>query len=88
MHWGFLLPLFPLAVSVCLAQAPPLRGDTVVTGTYDPLSLEEMDRSVTVHMPGGKIGIEIGPDFSILMTGTVNKVAEGTMHPELFLVKV
>ena len=39
-------------------------------------------------MPGGKIGIEIGTDFSILMTGTVNKVAEGTMHPELFLVKV
>jgi diaminopimelate epimerase len=46
------------------------------------------DRSVTVHMPGGKIGIEIGDNFSILMTGTVNKVAEGTMHPDLFLVKV
>ena len=47
-----------------------------------------VDRSVTVHMPGGKIGIEIGDNFSILMTGTVNKVAEGTMHPDLFLVKV
>ena len=47
-----------------------------------------IDSKVTVHMPGGQIGIEIGPDFSILMTGTVNKVAEGTMHPELFLVKV
>src|SRR5882724_444179 len=47
-----------------------------------------VDRSVTVHMPGGTIGIEIGDNFSIMMTGTVNKVADGTMHPELFAVKV
>lgn len=47
-----------------------------------------VDASVTVHMPGGTIGIEIAPDFSIMMTGTVNKVAEGVMHPELFAVKV
>ena len=39
-------------------------------------------------MPGGTIGIEIGSDYAINMTGTVNKVAEGTMHPELFAVKV
>lgn len=47
-----------------------------------------VDRDLTVHMPGGQIGIEIGDNFSIMMTGTVNKVAEGTMHPELFAVKV
>jgi diaminopimelate epimerase len=47
-----------------------------------------VDRDVTVHMPGGQIGIEIGDGFSIMMTGTVNKVAEGQMHPELFAVKV
>lgn len=47
-----------------------------------------VDRNVTVHMPGGQIGIRIGDDFSIMMTGTVNKVAEGVMHPELFAVKV
>jgi diaminopimelate epimerase len=47
-----------------------------------------VDRDVTVHMPGGQIGIEIGDGFSIMMTGTVNKVADGTMHPELFNVKV
>lgn len=47
-----------------------------------------VDRSITVHMPGGQIGIEIGDGFSIMMTGTVNKVAEGTMHRELFDVKV
>ncbi|MBL9203372.1 MAG: diaminopimelate epimerase [Opitutaceae bacterium] len=47
-----------------------------------------VDRDLTVHMPGGQIGIGIGDGFSIMMTGTVNKVAEGTMHPELFEVKV
>jgi diaminopimelate epimerase len=47
-----------------------------------------VDRNVTVHMPGGRIGIEIGDDFSILMTGTVNKVADGEMHPDLFEVNV
>jgi diaminopimelate epimerase len=47
-----------------------------------------VDRDVTVHMPGGKIGIRISPEFDIRMTGTVNRVAEGTMHAELFQVKV
>ena len=47
-----------------------------------------VDRSVTVRMPGGQIGIEIGEGFAITMTGTVNKVAEGQMHPELFAVRV
>jgi diaminopimelate epimerase len=47
-----------------------------------------VDKNITVHMPGGKIGIEIGDQFSIMMTGTVNKVAVGEMHPELFAVKV
>jgi diaminopimelate epimerase len=47
-----------------------------------------VDADVTVHMPGGTIGIEISEGFAIRMTGTVNKVAEGFMHPELFAVKV
>lgn len=47
-----------------------------------------VDGDVTVHMPGGRIGIIIGPDFAIRMTGTVNQVAEGVMLPELFLVKI
>ena len=47
-----------------------------------------VDRSVTVRMPGGSIAIEIGDHFSITMTGTVNKVASGEMHPELFDVTV
>jgi diaminopimelate epimerase len=44
-----------------------------------------VDDEVTVHMPGGTLGIAIGADYSVGMTGTVNRVATGTMHPELFL---
>jgi diaminopimelate epimerase len=47
-----------------------------------------VDRSVTVKMPGGMISIEIGDGFSIQMTGTVGKVADGEMHPELLSVSV
>jgi len=47
-----------------------------------------VDRTVTVHMPGGKIGIEIGDGFAIRMTGPVIRVGEGTLHPELFTTKV
>jgi diaminopimelate epimerase len=47
-----------------------------------------IDRSVTVHMPGGKISIEIGDDFAIKMTGPVARVAEGAMHAELFTTEL
>ena len=69
-------------------------GYTLASGSSSSASaavahrLGLVDRSVTVHMPGGQIGIEIGDNVSISMTGTVNKVAEGTMHPELFAVRV
>ena len=41
------------------------------------------DRSITVHMPGGQLAIEIGKDFDVVMTGPVTKVAEGIVSPEL-----
>lgn len=46
------------------------------------------DRSITVHMPGGKLAIEIGNDFDILMTGPVTKVGEGVMFPEMLAEKL
>jgi diaminopimelate epimerase len=46
--------------------------------------LDLCDPSVTVHMPGGTLGIEIAPDFSIVMTGPVTRVADVTADPELF----
>jgi diaminopimelate epimerase len=45
-------------------------------------------RSVAVRMPGGTIGIEIGEGYSVTMTGSVTRVAEGELHPELFRVTV
>ncbi len=42
------------------------------------------DPSMTVHMPGGEISIEIGDGFSIQMTGPVTKVSEGTISEEIF----
>ena len=43
-----------------------------------------VDNSITVHMPGGKLAIEIGKSFDVLMTGPVTKVGEGTMSAEIF----
>ncbi len=69
-------------------------GYTLASGSSSSASaavahkLGLVDRSVTVHMPGGRIGIEIGDNFAIRMTGPVTRVAEGTLHPELFTTKV
>lgn len=40
------------------------------------------DGKVTVHMPGGEITVEIGGDWSVLMTGSVNSVCEGAFSEE------
>ena len=42
-----------------------------------------VDDRVAVHMPGGQIGIEIGADFAIRMTGAVTHVGDGTLDPEM-----
>lgn len=47
-----------------------------------------VDREITVHMPGGQIRIEIGDEFAVRMTGPVTRVAEGSLHPELFSTTV
>ena len=46
------------------------------------------DRSITVHMPGGKIGIEIGDDYQIRMTGPATSVAVMHFDPEALDFKV
>ncbi len=40
-----------------------------------------VDADLTVHMPGGKIIIGIGADFSIVMTGPTTPVGVFEMHP-------
>jgi diaminopimelate epimerase len=42
------------------------------------------DRDITVHMPGGKLEISIGPAFEIKMTGPVLKVYTGDIAEEAF----
>jgi diaminopimelate epimerase len=69
-------------------------GYTLASGSSSSASaavahqLGLVDAHLTVHMPGGQIGIEIAPDFSVKMTGPVTRVAEGVLHPELFTTKV
>jgi diaminopimelate epimerase len=43
-----------------------------------------VDRKISVHMPGGVIQIEIREGFDILMTGSVTRVSEGVISPEIF----
>ena len=47
-----------------------------------------VDRQVTVHMPGGRLSIDIGDGYAIRMTGPVVKVGDGMLHPEMFTTKV
>lgn len=64
-------------------------GYTLASGSSSSASaavarrLGLVDGAVTVHMPGGKLGIEIGDDYAIRMTGPVTKVAEGVMAGEM-----
>lgn len=64
-------------------------GYTLASGSSSSASaavahrLGLVDDKVTVHMPGGQIGIEIGQDFAIKMTGSVTRVGEGTLDPEM-----
>lgn len=46
--------------------------------------LGHCDSDIVVHMPGGKIYITISDGYDILMAGSVTKVAEGTISPEIF----
>jgi len=68
-------------------------GYTLASGSSSSASaavahkLGLVDRSVSVHCPGGIIKIEIGENFSIQMTGSVTRVAEGVISPEMFSVK-
>lgn len=42
-----------------------------------------VDQSVTVHMPGGTIAIEIGDNYEITMTGPVTRIADGLLDKEM-----
>ena len=43
-----------------------------------------VDNRITVHMPGGKLGIEIDDQFQVLMRGPASKVGDIELARELF----
>lgn len=63
-------------------------GYTLASGSSSSASaavayrLGLVDGSVTVHMPGGRLTIEISPDYLIRMTGPVTRVAQGQLDLE------
>ena len=65
-------------------------GYTLASGSSSSASaavahkLGLVDKNVSVHCPGGVIKIEIGDAFAIRMTGSVTKVSEGVISPEIF----
>ncbi len=65
-------------------------GYTLASGSSSSASaavahkLGLVDNHVTVHCPGGDITIEIRDGFDILMTGSVTRVFEGVISPEMF----
>ncbi len=69
-------------------------GYTLASGSSSSASaaiarrLGLVDAAVTVHMPGGTLGIEIADDFAIRMTGPVTAVAQGTISNEMFTTKI
>ena len=42
------------------------------------------DSTITVHMPGGSLAIEVDDNFLVRMTGPVGKVGEGKLSDEIF----
>ena len=42
------------------------------------------DSDVAVHMPGGELFIQIGPNYQVALTGPVTRISEGYLHPDLF----
>jgi diaminopimelate epimerase len=69
-------------------------GYTLASGSSSSASaaiarrLGLVDPSVTVHMPGGTLGIEIADDFAIRMTGPVTAVSQGTIANEMFTIRL
>jgi diaminopimelate epimerase len=42
------------------------------------------DPQIKVHMPGGRIDVNVSDEFSITITGPVTKIAEGVISGEIF----
>jgi diaminopimelate epimerase len=47
--------------------------------------LGRCDESITVHMPGGRLEIELSPEYAVSMTGPVTRICAGNIDNEMFL---
>jgi len=80
--------------NLCLEIWERGAGYTLASGTSASAAaavahrLGLVDRALRVHMPGGTLEVGIGADYAITMTGSVNRIADGALHPELFTVKL
>jgi diaminopimelate epimerase len=57
-------------------------SSTAAAATAHKLGL--CDGDITVHMPGGKLEIQISPDFTARMRGPVTRVYSGNIDQEMF----
>ena len=58
-------------------------GSSSCAAAAAALRLGLVDSPITVHMPGGDLLIEIDGRGLVHMTGPVEPVMEGTLHPEV-----
>jgi len=42
-----------------------------------------VDKEVAIHMPGGKLQIQLDEKYNIRMTGAVRQISEGVLHDEM-----
>jgi diaminopimelate epimerase len=57
-------------------------GSSSCAAACAAVRLELCDSPVTVEMPGGKLSIQVAPDFTVTMLGPVTRVADGDLDPE------
>ena len=89
LHSTVICPRLPKGDNFLLPESAK-SGYTLASGSSSSASaavahrLGLVDNHIAVHCPGGIIQIEIREGFDILMTGSVTKVSEGVISPEIF----
>ena len=59
-------------------------GSSSVAATAVAVQLGHCDKSVTVHMPGGTLAVSLDDGFFGMISGSVTKICEGEIAPEMF----
>lgn len=59
-------------------------GSSSIAAAAVAYRLNLCDPTITVHMPGGRLSIQLSPTFMATMRGPVVRICEGIMDPEMF----